>query len=109
MGGYAAGVVAEHHTTLQSLPAMVGVAIVVAVALAAITAIPALLVGGFYLGLVTLFLAFAAPILAGRLTFLGSYRGVSLCDRQLPSACRRGVVSGPAWCCSPCWSVSRGW
>ncbi|HLY83422.1 MAG TPA: branched-chain amino acid ABC transporter ATP-binding protein/permease [Acidimicrobiales bacterium] len=78
VGGYAAGVLAEHHTTMQSLPVMCLSAAVVAVVIGAVMAIPSLRVGGFYLGLVTLFLAFAAPIVAARLTVLGSYAGVSL-------------------------------
>src|SRR5579859_3790026 len=78
VGGYAAGLLAEHHTTMQSLPVMCLSAAVVAVVIGAVMAIPSLRVGGFYLGLVTLFLAFAAPIVAARLTVLGSYAGVSL-------------------------------
>ena len=56
-GGYLAAILATHYTSMQSLPAMCAVAVVAAIVLAAVAAIPALRIGGFYLGMVTLFMA----------------------------------------------------
>src|SRR5258708_26131384 len=54
-GAYAAAVLATHFTAFQSLPVMCLVAIVAAVIVGAIAAIPALRIGGFSLRTVPLF------------------------------------------------------
>ena len=77
-GGYTAAVLAEHTTLLQSLPAMCVVAIAAAVILAAVAAIPALRIGGFYLGMVTLFAALVIPAVASHLSLTGGGTGISL-------------------------------
>jgi ABC-type branched-subunit amino acid transport system ATPase component/ABC-type branched-subunit amino acid transport system permease subunit len=77
-GAYAAAILAKHFTALQSLPAMCLIAIAAAVLLGAIAAVPALRIGGFYLGMVTLFAALVVPHLASRLTLTGGSSGISL-------------------------------
>lgn len=77
-GAYAAAVLAQHHPALQSLPAMCLIAIAAAVVLGAIAAVPALRIGGFYLGMVTLFAALVIPHLASRLSLTGGSSGISL-------------------------------
>jgi ABC-type branched-subunit amino acid transport system ATPase component/ABC-type branched-subunit amino acid transport system permease subunit len=77
-GAYAAAILAQHHTAFQSLPAMCVVAIVAAMILAALLAIPSLRIGGFYLGMVTLFAALVIPSVASHLSITGGASGISL-------------------------------
>jgi ABC-type branched-subunit amino acid transport system ATPase component/ABC-type branched-subunit amino acid transport system permease subunit len=89
LGGYFAGVLAGHHPSLQPLPVMCLVGAGIAVVAGAIIAMPALRVSGFYLGLVTLFLALVAPLAVSRIRFFGRPLGISLIFvhsfRQRPS------------------------
>src|SRR5262249_8435173 len=73
-GAYAAAYMAVNYESFQGLSVMCAVAIV----LAAIAALPTLRVSGFYLGLVTLFMAQAIPIIAGHSDALGGENGLSL-------------------------------
>ena len=77
-GAYAAAYMAVNYEPFQTLWAMCAVGIVASIALAAVAALPTLRVSGFYLGLVTLFLAQAIPIIAGRSEALGGANGLSL-------------------------------
>jgi branched-chain amino acid transport system permease protein len=77
-GGYTAAVLATHYTPMQSLPAMCAVSIVAAVLLGAVAAIPALRIGGFYLGMVTLFAALVVPDVASNMKLTGGGGGISL-------------------------------
>jgi ABC-type branched-subunit amino acid transport system ATPase component/branched-subunit amino acid ABC-type transport system permease component len=54
------------------------VAVAAALVIAAIAAIPTLRIGGFYLALVTLFLALAIPLMASHMTIAGKASGLSL-------------------------------
>jgi ABC-type branched-subunit amino acid transport system ATPase component/ABC-type branched-subunit amino acid transport system permease subunit len=69
---------AEHFTPFQTLPAMSLVAIAAAIVLAALLAIPSLRIGGFYLGMVTLFAALVIPTVASHLSITGGASGISL-------------------------------
>src|SRR4051812_39423385 len=77
-GAYAAAYMAVNHTYFQSLWMMSLVAVIASVALAAIAALPTLRVSGFYLGLVTLFMAQAIPLVASHVDALGGVNGLSL-------------------------------
>jgi ABC-type branched-subunit amino acid transport system ATPase component/ABC-type branched-subunit amino acid transport system permease subunit len=77
-GAYAAAVAATHTSTLQSLPAMCLISVVAAVILGAIMAIPSLRIGGFYLGMVTLFAALVVPNVAAHMKITGGGSGISL-------------------------------
>jgi ABC-type branched-subunit amino acid transport system ATPase component/ABC-type branched-subunit amino acid transport system permease subunit len=77
-GAYAAAYMAVNHTEFQSLWAMSVVAVIASVVLAAIAALPTLRVSGFYLGLVTLFMAQAIPLVASHVDALGGVNGLSL-------------------------------
>jgi branched-chain amino acid transport system permease protein len=77
-GAYAAAYLAVNYDPFRSLPMMCLAAIVAALVLAAIVALPTLRVSGFYLGLVTLFMAQAIPIVASHSDALGSSNGLSL-------------------------------
>jgi branched-chain amino acid transport system permease protein len=77
-GAYASAYMAVNYEPFQTLWAMCAVAIVASLALAAIAALPTLRVSGFYLGLVTLFMAQAIPIIAGHSDALGGANGLSL-------------------------------
>jgi branched-chain amino acid transport system permease protein len=77
-GAYASAYMAVHFEPFQSLPMMALAAVVAALVLATIAALPTLRVSGFYLGLVTLFMAQAIPIVAGRSDALGGANGLSL-------------------------------
>ncbi len=77
-GGYAAAVVATHYTSMQSLAAMCLASIVVSVVLAAVIAALTLRVGGFYLGMVTLFISLVIPTVAGQWSLTGGQSGLSL-------------------------------
>jgi branched-chain amino acid transport system permease protein len=77
-GGYVAATVASHIAALQNLAAMCVASILVSVLLAAIIAALCLRVGGFYLGMITLFVSLAVPTVAGQWAYLGASSGVSL-------------------------------
>src|SRR4051812_22336024 len=78
-GAYAAAYMAVNHPQFQSLGMMSLVAVIASVALAAIVALPALRVSGFYLGLLTLFIAQSIPLVASHVVhILGGVTGLSL-------------------------------
>jgi branched-chain amino acid transport system permease protein len=77
-GAYAAAYMAVNYESFQGLWVMCAVAVVASLALAAVAALPTLRVSGFYLGLVTLFMAQAIPIIAGHSDALGGANGLSL-------------------------------
>jgi len=78
VGGYASALVATHLTSMQNLPLMLLTSIVVSVVLAAFIAALTLRVGGFYLGMITLFVSLAVPAIAGAWSYVGSETGLSL-------------------------------
>src|SRR5579862_7236196 len=59
-------------------PPLCLVAVVAAVILGAVAAIPALRIGGFYLGMVTLFAALVVPDVASHMSLTGGGAGLSL-------------------------------
>ena len=77
-GGYASAVAATHYTSAQNIYAMCLISVVVSVVLAAVIAALTLRVGGFYLGMVTLFIALAIPVVAGQWSLTGGQSGLSL-------------------------------
>ena len=88
---------------------MCAVSVGAAIILAAVAAIPTLRVGGFYLGLVTLFLALAIPLVASHLTVAGKASGLSLATVpafvQHPAGIRLYEVGILQW---PCWLGTCG-
>jgi ABC-type branched-subunit amino acid transport system ATPase component/ABC-type branched-subunit amino acid transport system permease subunit len=77
-GGYASAVAATHYTGAQNIYAMCLISVVVSVILAAVIAALTLRVGGFYLGMVTLFIALVIPVVAGQWSLTGGQSGLSL-------------------------------
>ena len=77
-GGYASAVAATHYTSMQNIYAMCLISVVVSVVLAAVIAALTLRVGGFYLGMVTLFIALVIPVVAGQWSVTGGQSGLSL-------------------------------
>jgi branched-chain amino acid transport system permease protein len=77
-GGYAAAVAATHYTSMQNIYAMCLASVVVSIVLAAVIAALTLRVGGFYLGMVTLFIALVIPVVAGQWSVTGGQSGLSL-------------------------------
>jgi branched-chain amino acid transport system permease protein len=77
-GSYLAAALASHFTLLQTLPAMCVVSVAASLVLAAIAALPTLRVSGFYLGMITLFLALIVPTIASHLSYFGGSQGLSL-------------------------------
>ena len=78
VGAYAAALAATHFTGLQNLWLMCLASVVAAVVLAAFVAALTLRVGGFYLGMVSLFVALAVPVVAGQWGYTGGQAGLSL-------------------------------
>ncbi|HUZ10113.1 MAG TPA: branched-chain amino acid ABC transporter ATP-binding protein/permease [Acidimicrobiales bacterium] len=78
VGAYAAALAATHFTRMQSLWLMCLASVVAAVVLAALIAALTLRVGGFYLGMVSLFVALAVPVVAGQWSYTGGQSGLSL-------------------------------
>ncbi|MGE0880513.1 MAG: ATP-binding cassette domain-containing protein [Acidimicrobiia bacterium] len=77
-GAYTAAYLATQNTMWQPLPMMCLAAVLASLVLATIAALPTLRVAGFYLGLVTLFMAQTIPLVAGRMESLGKNNGLSL-------------------------------
>ncbi len=77
VGGYAAAVAASHLPSIGFL-GMAAVAVVVGTAFGALAGLPALRVGGFYLGVVTLFAAIVVPLVASNVGWLGGATGIAL-------------------------------
>jgi branched-chain amino acid transport system permease protein len=78
VAGYAAAVAATRNQHLQSLWIMILIGIGASVVVAAIVALPSLRIGGFYLGMITLFLAIVIPQMASRWSVTGSNSGLTL-------------------------------
>jgi branched-chain amino acid transport system permease protein len=77
-GGYASAIVATHFASMQNIYAMCLASVVVSIVLAAIIAALTLRVGGFYLGMVTLFISLVIPVVAGQWSYTGGQSGLSL-------------------------------
>jgi ABC-type branched-subunit amino acid transport system ATPase component/ABC-type branched-subunit amino acid transport system permease subunit len=77
-GAYGAAIMATRFQAFQNLPLMCLTAIVVAAVVAVIVAVATLRVGGFYLGMVTLFLALVIPLVAEHLSLTGGNDGLLL-------------------------------
>ena len=77
-GAYLAAYLAVHFPVAQHFWVMCLVAVAALLVVAAVAAVPALRVGGFYLGMVTLFLALVIPLIAGNVPALGGSSGLSL-------------------------------
>jgi branched-chain amino acid transport system ATP-binding protein/branched-chain amino acid transport system permease protein len=77
IGAYAAAVLANKYPSV-GLAGMIVAAVVIATAAGLVTAVPAFRVGGFYLGMVTLFLALLVPTVARALSITGGNNGISL-------------------------------
>lgn len=78
VAAYAGGVIATRYTSLSDLPVLCVFGIVASVIVAALAAIPSLRIGGFYLGMVTLFLTLVIPDLASHWSTTGGSNGISL-------------------------------
>lgn len=77
-GGYLSAYLALHYAIAQSLVAMCVISVGASLVLAAIIAIPALRIGGFYLGMTTLFLALVITTVASQFDIFGGTEGLSL-------------------------------
>jgi len=78
VAGYAAAVAATRNQHLQSLWVMLLIGVGASVVVAAIVALPSLRIGGFYLGMITLFLAIVVPIIASHWSVTGNDQGLTL-------------------------------
>jgi ABC-type branched-subunit amino acid transport system ATPase component/ABC-type branched-subunit amino acid transport system permease subunit len=78
VGGYTAALLAEHYPTQVGLLLMCLAGIAAGGLLGLLIGVPALRVGGFYLGMTTLFFALLVPLVASNLDFTGKDRGISL-------------------------------
>ena len=89
VGGYTAAVLANAHPHFMGLPLLALAAMLAAGVLGIVIGVPALRVGGFYLGMITLFLALLVPTIAGYLPLTGGSSGISLISNmgfaQVPS------------------------
>ncbi len=77
-GAYGAAIMATHFQAFQNLPLMCLTAVVVAAVVSVIVAVATLRVGGFYLGMVTLFLALVIPLVAQHMSLTGGSDGLLL-------------------------------
>jgi len=77
-GGYLAAYLAIHYEFTQSLVAMCVISVSASLVLALIIALPALRIGGFYLGMTTLYLALVITTVASRFNAFGAEHGLSL-------------------------------
>jgi branched-chain amino acid transport system ATP-binding protein/branched-chain amino acid transport system permease protein len=78
IAGYGAALLADHFPTQVGLAAMCLAGMAIAALAGLIVGIPALRIGGFYLAMVTLFIALIVPELAGAMHFTGGPTGISL-------------------------------
>jgi branched-chain amino acid transport system permease protein len=78
LAAYAAAYAANQVTALQSFPAMVVISLGVSIVASLFVAIPALRIGHFYLGMITLVLASLVPTVASQLNLVGGQSGLSL-------------------------------
>jgi branched-chain amino acid transport system permease protein len=78
VAGYAAAILATHYAGLQSLWIMCLIGAVTALIVAAVVALPSLRIGGFYLGMLTLYLALVVPDVVSHWSLAGGQQGLSL-------------------------------
>ena len=78
IAAYGAIVFANHFPADASLPLLCLIGAVLAAVAGLIAGMPALRVGGFYLGMTTLFLALLVPTVASQLSWTGGEQGISL-------------------------------
>jgi branched-chain amino acid transport system permease protein len=78
IAGYAAAIVATHYAAVQSLWIMCLIGAVTALIAAAVVALPSLRIGGFYLGMLTLYLALVVPDVVSHWSLAGGQQGLSL-------------------------------
>jgi ABC-type branched-subunit amino acid transport system ATPase component/ABC-type branched-subunit amino acid transport system permease subunit len=78
VAGYAAAVLASHHPAVIGLALMCLIGLVAASVVGLVVGIPALRVGGFYLGMATLALAALVPVVANEWNLVGGSYGVNL-------------------------------
>jgi ABC-type branched-subunit amino acid transport system ATPase component/ABC-type branched-subunit amino acid transport system permease subunit len=78
VGAYAAILAAKYHPSGIGLAAMCVIGAVAGLVSGLIVGLPALRIGGFYLGLVSLFAALAIPTVAQQWAFVGADTGIPL-------------------------------
>jgi branched-chain amino acid transport system permease protein len=78
IGGYTAAVVANDHPVVVGLPLMCLIALGAAAVIGLLIGVPSLRVGGFYLGMTTLFFALFVPTVVANLKIAGKEQGISL-------------------------------
>jgi branched-chain amino acid transport system permease protein len=78
VAGYAAAIVAIHNASLQNLWVMCLIGVIAALIVAAAVALPSLRIGGFYLGMLTLYLALVVPSVVTYWSLAGGAQGLSL-------------------------------
>ncbi len=78
VGGYTAALVADRLPTHTGLVVMCAAALVASAVVGLVIGIPALRVGGFYLGMTTLFFALLLPVVVSNMTLTKKERGISL-------------------------------
>ncbi|SFP69803.1 ATP-binding cassette domain-containing protein [Amycolatopsis rubida] len=83
LGGYTAALLADHFPQRAGLLAMSAGAVAVAAIAGLVIGVPALRMGGFYLGMVTLFIALLVPVICENLAFTGGTVGISLAANPL--------------------------
>lgn len=82
ISAYLAAYCANKYEIAQSLYAMCLVGVVAALVIATLAALPALRISGFYLGMITLFLALVIPAVFSRWDTFGASTGISLVLNQ---------------------------
>jgi ABC-type branched-subunit amino acid transport system ATPase component/ABC-type branched-subunit amino acid transport system permease subunit len=78
IAGYGVVIYANHFPTQASLPLLCLIGVGLALVAGFVVGMPALRVGGFYLGMTTLFLALLVPDIAQTLSITGGDQGISL-------------------------------
>lgn len=78
IAGYAVAIFANEHPKAISLLLLFAIGVVAASIAGLLIGVPALRVGGFYLGMATLAVAFMVPVVAGELHITGGSTGISL-------------------------------
>jgi ABC-type branched-subunit amino acid transport system ATPase component/ABC-type branched-subunit amino acid transport system permease subunit len=78
IAGYAAAVLADHYPGTVGLFLMCCIGVAIASVAGVIVGVPALRVGGFYLGMATLAVALLVPVLGHQLSITGGDSGISL-------------------------------
>jgi branched-chain amino acid transport system ATP-binding protein/branched-chain amino acid transport system permease protein len=78
IAGYVVAILVNDHPTVVGLwlGSLIGIA--VGVVIGAVLALPALRVGGFYLAMITLFVALLVPVVTANLSITGGQSGISL-------------------------------